>query len=496
MIKSNLKTKATSLVLAIMMILAIMPIVAMNANAATFTARTTAPSTNESYFYSSNPFYQAGYGMPNCTAYAYGRAWELLGKKPDLSLGNAENWWRYNNGYPQSYASGQTPKLGAVVCWSGGPYSGQGHVAIVEKIDGSNVYVSESAWNGFNFKYGRTVASITNEGYNFQGYIYIGDWTSSGQTTTTQSSDSSNPYPAPTRNIYVTPGSEPFLKGEDVKYVQWGLNKLGYDCGTVDGIYGWGTENAVKAFQRANGLEVDGIFGPKSLSKMKEKLNPPVATYTIKYNANGGSGAPAQQTKTHGITLSLSSTTPTRSGYSFLGWSTSSTATSASYSKGSNFTTNANTTLYAVWKANAATTYHKITYNANGGSVSPSSHTVASGSKPTLPTPSRSGYDFKGWYTSKSGGSQVTNSTTITKSMTLYARWAAKQQTAIIINVSSSYNPGTDVTIRYWAGFSIPLGARVTILDSAVDPADGVRAYKVNYQGNIGWVCYNYLRLE
>ena len=65
----------------------------------------------------------------------------------------------------------------------------------------------------------------------------------------------------------------------------------------------------------------------------------------------------------------------------------------------------------------------------------------------------------------------------------------------VIINVNSYYNPGTDVTIRYWAGFSIPANATVTILDSAVDPADGVRAYKVNYNGNIGWVSERYIRL-
>lgn len=73
-------------------------------------------------------------------------------------------------------------------------------------------------------------------------------------------------------------------------------------------------------------------------------------SYTIKYNANGGSGAPASQTKTHGTALTLSSVKPTRSGYTFLGWSTSSTATSASYNAGGSFTANANTTLYAVWK--------------------------------------------------------------------------------------------------------------------------------------------------
>ncbi len=80
-----------------------------------------------------------------------------------------------------------------------------------------------------------------------------------------------------------------------------------------------------------------------------------ISTYTISYNANGGTGAPASQTKTHGVTLTLSNTVPTRTGYTFLGWSTSSTATTATYSAGGSFTADANTTLYAVWKINEVT---------------------------------------------------------------------------------------------------------------------------------------------
>lgn len=74
-------------------------------------------------------------------------------------------------------------------------------------------------------------------------------------------------------------------------------------------------------------------------------------TYTVSYDANGGSGAPSAQTKTHGVTLKLSSTVPTRTGYSFLGWSTNSEATSASYAAGGKYTANSAATLYAVWKA-------------------------------------------------------------------------------------------------------------------------------------------------
>ncbi len=69
--------------------------------------------------------------------------------------------------------------------------------------------------------------------------------------------------------------------------------------------------------------------------------------YTVTYNANGGSGAPSKQT---GIRITLSDTVPTRSGYAFLGWSTDSSATSASYQPGNTYTLDRDLTLYAVWE--------------------------------------------------------------------------------------------------------------------------------------------------
>ena len=77
-------------------------------------------------------------------------------------------------------------------------------------------------------------------------------------------------------------------------------------------------------------------------------------TYTITYNANGGSGVPSSQTKTYGTSITLGTTKPTRIGYYFLGWSTSSSATSASYASGATLSTDlsstqgATVTLYAV----------------------------------------------------------------------------------------------------------------------------------------------------
>lgn len=73
-------------------------------------------------------------------------------------------------------------------------------------------------------------------------------------------------------------------------------------------------------------------------------------TYPITYNANGGTGAPSAQSKWHGEALTLSSTKPTKTGHSFQGWATSSTATAATYQPGASYTTNAALTLYAVWE--------------------------------------------------------------------------------------------------------------------------------------------------
>ena len=74
------------------------------------------------------------------------------------------------------------------------------------------------------------------------------------------------------------------------------------------------------------------------------------AEYTIRYNSDGGSDAPASQTKYYKETLTLSNSALSRTGYTFLGWSTDATATSATFQPGDSFTLDQDTTLYAVWK--------------------------------------------------------------------------------------------------------------------------------------------------
>ena len=87
--------------------------------------------------------------------------------------------------------------------------------------------------------------------------------------------------------------------------------------------------------------------------------------YVVEYNANGGSGAPAAQSKTHGTALTLSSTVPTRDGYTFAGWNTKADGSGTSYSAGDSYTTDNDIVLYAQWTPTYTATF--ATGNDNDG---------------------------------------------------------------------------------------------------------------------------------
>ena len=70
----------------------------------------------------------------------------------------------------------------------------------------------------------------------------------------------------------------------------------------------------------------------------------------MSYNANSGTGAPDNQTKTYGVSLTLSSKTPSRQNYTFKGWATSSSSNTVVYNPGDRYTSNAAINLYAVWE--------------------------------------------------------------------------------------------------------------------------------------------------
>ena len=188
--KQKLITKSSAVILTVAILFTTVFSMSIFASAATtFSPRLSAPASTNKYYYSDlNVFYKYGWGMPNCTAYAYGRAYEILGSEPKLSWGDAEKWYSYNksNGY---YSYGSTPKLGAIACWT---YDGGGgHVAVVEKIENGKITFSNSAYSGTNFYLSYASTSDSNAGgsswWNFQGYIYLGDFSDGQADDTTES---------------------------------------------------------------------------------------------------------------------------------------------------------------------------------------------------------------------------------------------------------------------------------------------------------------------
>ena len=271
------------------------------------------------------------------------------------------------------------------------------------------------------------------------------------------------------------------------------------------------------------------------------------APVTLTYNANGGSGQPGNTNdyvynSTTSKSLTVSSASPTRTGCTFKGWSTSSTATTASYQAGSSVSVNANSTvtLYAVWSANVYTNtiqhwryvgtggnngngtmyrdsaedttftgaynanvtipsnhvktytgYHNtgianstwgydwstkdigstfsqpiggitieyyynpneytVTFDANEGSCSTSTKTVQYNiTYGTLPTPTRTGYTFKGWYTSTSSGAKIETTTkySLTSNQTLYAQWSANSY-IVTFNANGGTTPTASKSVTY-----------------------------------------------
>ena len=131
------------------------------------------------------------------------------------------------------------------------------------------------------------------------------------------------------------------------------IKKAGYN------VVGWNTDsNAMTSTWSQN--------TSKNINK-SETYFPIVKlkTYTIKYNANGGSGAPSNQVKEHNKNITLSTSKPTRTGYTFVNWNTSSAGNGTSYSTGATYSGNSDITMYAQWRRNRVI----INFSVNGGTL-------------------------------------------------------------------------------------------------------------------------------
>lgn len=227
--------------------------------------------------------------IPNCVGYAWGRFYEILGKAPRLSRGNAEMWFGTVDGYKR----GKTPKLGAVICWRKGKVGnyadGAGHVAIVEKVytDGS-ILISESGYKAFRFRTRKLNPPYSIGGaYVFQGFIYnpaVTDEQKKEPAADTKPSakvqfikDVQTAIGAKVDGVAgeetlsktVTVSAAKNRKHKVVKPIQEYLNHLGYDCGTSDGIAGAKFTRAVKKYQFDKKCVQDGEITAKGTTWKK-----------------------------------------------------------------------------------------------------------------------------------------------------------------------------------------------------------------------------------
>ena len=178
----------------------------------------------------------------------------------------------------------------------------------------------------------------------------------------------------------------------------------GVDNNKVDYI-SWAGSGSNRRSEGASALLANG----KNTAYYYFKGAPVLLTFTLNYDANGGTGAPASQTykatseyeKSH--TFTISSQAPTRDGYTFAGWADKENAAAAKYFGGDQITLtkdNPTKTIYAVWMP-----FFELKYDANGGTGAPDSQTRTA-SAPTVnkvtftvpnQTPTKADYTFKGW---------------------------------------------------------------------------------------------------
>lgn len=174
--------------------------------------------------------------------------------------------------------------------------------------------------------------------------------------------------------------------------------------------------------------------------------------YTVKFDANGGTcvtaSAEVEYDSPYGKYAALP--VPVRDGYGFDGWYTAQMGGNRVVDE-TVVSITADQTLYAHWDANKYT----VTFDGNGGTTSESSKAVTYGSKyGTLPNATRLGYKFDGWFTEKTGGIKVTNSTIvdIASAHTLYAQWSVCTYTVTLDANGGAFGSATTKTITVTYG--------------------------------------------
>ena len=175
--------------------------------------------------------------------------------------------------------------------------------------------------------------------------------------------------------------------------------------------------------------------------------------YSISYNLNGGSVS-SNPTSYNVSTADFTLNNPTRTGYTFTGW-TGSNGTTAQTSVTIPTNSYGNKSYTANWSVNQYT----VTFNPNGGSISgggsgKGKYNYGSTIGSSMPISIRTGYTMTGYYTAASGGTAISSSTVVSGDVTYYAQWKANTYT-IKYNTDGGNGIPSDQTATYDQTISI-----------------------------------------
>ncbi len=221
---------------------------------------------------------------------------------------------------------------------------------------------------------------------------------------------------------------------------------------------GWNTKKDGSGTTYKNKASVKNIAGSKTTVTLyaQWKNN----TYTVKFNANGGTGTMSNQKIDRSKSVALKTNTFKHTNFTFKGWNTKKDGSGTSYANKAKVKNLASAgtskTLYAQWKLKSGC--YRINYKLNGGTNSaknPDSY-YTKGASFTLAKPTRQGYTFKGWYKDSKYKTKITKVTTGTKgTLTLYAKWDVNKYT-VKFNANGGKGSMASKTYTYGKTYTLP----------------------------------------
>lgn len=314
----------------------------------------------------------------------------------------------------------------------------------------------------------------TRVGYTFDGW-YLGETLVNVDTQVT-TADSHTLTAHWTVNTYAVT----FYKNDGTDGVHDSKNDVAYDqaIGEVSQplrtgytFVGWAWNKTSSAADFAEGAELKNLTaenGGKVTLYAVWRAN----TYTVTFNANGGTGSMSDMTFTYGTAQNLSANAFTRTGYTFAGWATEEDATKVKYANGASVSnlTEANggtVTLYAVWTANSYTVH----FDANGGEgemLAQDDFTYDTAKNLTKNAFTRTGYTFKGWARNPNAtdiefadGESVINLTSRNGvTVTLYAVWEANSVSVTFELGDGLEKTGGDAEATFGQSYTFTLAAK------------------------------------